>query len=390
MDKRQPYPSAGSELVVLVLVALVAASACNYIAPFDPEDQPLRPSTLLEDGDHDGGFNGNGDSDIDGDADNEPCQPNCERRSCGPDGCGGLCEPGCNGETEACVVDVTHALPAPSTPYRCEVPERGRWVFIATGETFDMGSPPNEFGRDDDDEELHDVTLNHSFIIYSSELDQREVGQMLHGRDPSQLVGSLCNEGCPGEHLTWHEAAAATNHMSFETNLPLCYECEVHNGEHQCQLAERWSSPYECPGFRLPTEAEWEFAARASRPEATYVGDFASGDQGCLEEHRLIDEVAWFCGNAEESTHTTGSKLPNDWGLFDMLGNVAEWCHDVYDAEFGDDREVDPWGPSEGTHRVFRGGSWEDDVEALRAAAREGLPPDTRSYIGLRPVRTVR
>ncbi len=132
----------------------------------------------------------------------------------------------------------------------------------------------------------------------------------------------------------------------------------------------------EWAGGRLPTEAEWEYAARAGT-----TGDYA-GD---------LDAMAWYRANSNNSTHPVGQKAPNDWGLYDMHGNVWEWVQDWYDSDYYDGSPTrDPKGPASGSRRVIRGGSWYNDAWSVRSANRLLHTPDLRSnVIGFRIVRTV-
>lgn len=129
--------------------------------------------------------------------------------------------------------------------------------------------------------------------------------------------------------------------------------------------------------YRLPTEAEWEYACR--------VGDTVRHEEN-------LDAMAWYDKNSESHTHEAGEKQPNDWGLYDMYGNMWEWCQDRYDRNYYRQRlSIDPQGPASGAHRVIRGGSWSSSVALLRARHRDAEPPDYRSpTIGFRLVRTPR
>ena len=126
--------------------------------------------------------------------------------------------------------------------------------------------------------------------------------------------------------------------------------------------------------YRLPTEAEWEYAARAG----------TAGDTT-----RNLDSLAWYHGNSGGQTHPVGQQQPNAWGLYDMLGNVWEWCQDWYDANYyGNSPTEDPRGPSSGSNRVLRGGSWSGGAGVVRVAYRDGGSPDSRTDgIGFRCVR---
>ena len=123
-------------------------------------------------------------------------------------------------------------------------------------------------------------------------------------------------------------------------------------------------------GYRLPTEAEWEYACRAKSTTLYPFGD----DAGKLDEH------AWYTGNAEGKTHPVGQKLPNAWGLYDMLGNVWEWCTDRYDEKYyASSPSADPPGAAGASHRVIRGGSW---VSTPGAAGRRAATGTRRMYRG--------
>lgn len=160
-----------------------------------------------------------------------------------------------------------------------------------------------------------------------------------------------------------------------------------------------------CKGYRLPTEAEWEYAARAGSVASTYAGDLKIlGERNAP----ILDGIAWYGGNSGVTysggydchgwkatqypasscgPHPIQQKRPNAWGLSDMLGNVFEWCWDWY-GEYGDVRS-DPQGPSSGTNRVFRGGAWSYDAGGVRAANRLSTRPGSREwFMGFRLCRT--
>jgi formylglycine-generating enzyme required for sulfatase activity len=297
------------------------------------------------------------------------CTPDCAGRECGPDGCGGSCAPGCStGET--CNPDgscVGGGVP-------------GTWVTVTAG-TFMMGSPPGELGRDTG-ETQHDVTLTGDFEILSTEVTQGEF-DLLMGYNPSYFSG--CGGDCPVEAVSWYEAAAYCNELSGGAGLSQCYDCTGSGASVTCSPAAAYASPYDCPGYRLPTEAEWEYAARAGTTTATYNGDLDVTD---CSSSTVLDPIAWYCGNSGGETHEVGTLDANAWGLYDMLGNVWEWCHDWYD-DYPSGSVTDPWGSGAGSYRVIRGGSWYSDAGGTRAAGRNGVTPGVRnSDIGFRPVRS--
>ncbi len=141
-----------------------------------------------------------------------------------------------------------------------------------------------------------------------------------------------------------------------------------------------WLSQETGAGYRLLTEAEWEYACRAGKQTRFYWGDDPNNEE--------IDDYAWYDGNSESKTHDAGQKKPNAWGLFDMSGNVWEWCQDWY-GNYSSGAQKDPKGPKSGSSRVLRGGSWDDNAVYLRSAFRSRYAPAFSYYdIGFRVVRT--
>jgi formylglycine-generating enzyme required for sulfatase activity len=252
--------------------------------------------------------------------------------------------------------------------------------------SFRMGSPEEEVGHGFD-EDRHEVTLTRPLLVGLTEVTQADfIARM--GYDPSYFPGCL---ECPVEFLSWHEAAAFANQVSIEEGLPACYECDGSGGLAICQAA---GDPYACEGYRLPTEAEWEFVARAGFETAFDGGNdlqpgTAEDCEGELElsAGAILDQLAWYCGNMADGPQPVGSLAVNSLGLADVHGNVWEWCHDLY-GEYGGDAE-DPSGPAEGNERIYRGGSWDFEPGELRYARRGRYDPGYRDYdIGLRLVRT--
>jgi formylglycine-generating enzyme required for sulfatase activity len=207
------------------------------------------------------------------------------------------------------------------------------YVRIARG-TFMMGSPPDEGGREDD-ETQHRVTITRAYCMKATEVTHGE-WQAVMGSNPSEFTS--CGANCPVENVSWEEAVGYANALSRREGLPECYSDSTFSG-------------LSCKGYRLPTEAEWEYAARAGTTAATYGN---------------LDSVAWYTANSGAATHPVGQKQPNAWGLYDMLGNVWEWTGDWYGDYSGS--ALDPTGPATRFHRVFRGGSWDDSY--ARAAFR--------------------
>jgi formylglycine-generating enzyme required for sulfatase activity len=164
------------------------------------------------------------------------------------------------------------------------------------------------------------------------------------GTNPSEFTG----DDCPVEYVSWDDAQ---------------------------EFIQKLNDSEPGAGYCLPTDAQWEFACRAGS-STTYC--FGNGT-----DH--LDRYAWYVDNAEDQTHPVGRKQPNDWGLYDMHGNVWEWCSDWYDAIYSSDSVTDPEGALNGSHRVIRGGSWSERSNYARCATRESEKPDRRhGNIGFR------
>jgi len=163
------------------------------------------------------------------------------------------------------------------------------------------------------------------------------------------------NPNNPVERVRWRDAKQYCNERSLMEGLKPCYN----------EKTADWNCDYSANGYRLPTEAEWEYACRAGT-EGPY--DFGAPDK--------LRQYAWFAGNSDQKTHPTGQKKPNRWGLYDMYGNVSEWCEDVYDpAYYKQSPAADPQGPpntGKDVRRVIRGGSWKSSPDMCRATFRQG------------------
>jgi formylglycine-generating enzyme required for sulfatase activity len=217
-----------------------------------------------------------------------------------------------------------------------------RMVQVPAG-TFRMGSPPGEPLRQEE-EVPRRVTLTRSFRIAATEVTQKQwLALMPANRSPQQ------GDDLPVTSVSWKEAQ-----------------------EFCLELSQKEGTTY-----RLPTEAEWEYACRAGG-----VSSPATGAE--------LAAVAWYADNSEETTHPVGSKGTNAWGLHDMLGNVAEWTLDAYGPYPRVEEDKDPAGPATGPTRVVRGGSWRSFPPALRCAARVGTPESYQlRHVGLRVVQEI-
>lgn len=221
-------------------------------------------------------------------------------------------------------------------------------VWIPPG-AFNMGSPANENGRNETEGPQHTVTISKGFWLGKYEVTQAQ-WQAVMGNNPSHFTG---DGNLPVERVSW-------------------YNCQEFIG----RLNAKGEG-----AFRLPSEAEWEYACRAGTTTAYYFGD---------DSDRLGD-CAWYGANSGKKTHPVGQKKPNAWGLYDMHGNAWEWCQDWYhDSYIGAPTDGSAWESPAGRYRVFRGGSWDNGFTSnCRAAYRRSSTPDTSSYrFGFRVVRT--
>jgi formylglycine-generating enzyme required for sulfatase activity len=263
----------------------------------------------------------------------------------------------------------------------------GTWVKIVSG-TFAMGSPSTEPCRGSD-EELHTVTLSQSFEVQTTEVTQGQFQQVL---GYSRAAFTSCGLSCPAETLTWHEAAAYCNALSAKKGLTPCYTCTGSGASISCSQGAAFAGAafYTCPGYRLPTEAEWEYAYRATTTTGYYGGPVTLASCGCSPLDPSLDPIGWYCGNSGNTTHPVAQKQANLWGLYDMAGNVFEWINDLYTSSLGTSPVTNPWGGTSGSNRVWKGGAWCFNATFARAAYRDKSPQGASSnQIGFRCVRTV-
>ncbi len=222
-----------------------------------------------------------------------------------------------------------------------------KMVYVEPG-TFTMGSPGE--ADQDEDETPHKVTISSGYWICIYEVKQREYRAVIN-ENPSSFKG----DNLPVESVNWYDA------VNF---------CEKLNEREAASLP---------PGYvyRLPTEAEWEYAARGGKKSRGFK--YSGGDD--------LAAVGWYVGNSGNVTHEPGTKLPNELGIYDMSGNVAEWCHDWYE-KYGSAGQQDPSGAEENnSYRVIRGGAWDGNPRGCRPADRDFyLPGSPNIDIGFRVV----
>jgi len=224
-------------------------------------------------------------------------------------------------------------------------------VLIPKG-TFTMGSP-NEEERAENDEEQHQVTISKDYYLGVTEVTQGQYEKVM-GTNPSifqkRVIRKSDSSMYPVESVSWEDAVEFCKNLS---ELP------------EEKKAGRV--------YRLPTEAEWEYACRAGSKTAYSFG----------ADSRSLGDYAWFGGNSGQQTHPVGEKKANAWGLYDMHGNVLEWCSDWY-GEYPKGTVSDPSGPNEGSDRVVRGGGWIIGAAFCRSVVRYGIDPSFRFGYGFR------
>lgn len=296
------------------------------------------------------------------------------------------------------------------------------WVIVPNG-AFTYGSPYSQPCRGANDEELVDVVITHPFKMASTEITRKQ-WRMTGFPDPSKA--EPCDD-CAQGWVNWYDSLAWLNSLSRAADLPECYDLSKCTGavgascpdgnfyQYGCSIAKdetdflpqiftcpgnvhKYPARVDCPGYRLPTVAEWEWAARGGTTTATYYGDLTADTADCPSDPAL-DSIAWHCGNSDPVLHPVAQLQPNDYGLYDMLGNVGEWTSDIYTGaglqinEGKDPPLVDPVGELNehwANTRSLRGGFV--SMESCRCAATTNFPLQGESrvyYSGFRPVRTI-
>jgi formylglycine-generating enzyme required for sulfatase activity len=257
-------------------------------------------------------------------------------------------------------------------------------LVVINGGMFLMGSPEHEAQRSGSEGPRHHVLLN-SFYLGKSEVTQSEYEDVM-GKNPSRFKGP----DLPVESVTWYEAVEFCNRLSEWERLTPAYTIEKNtrdpnnkNEKDTVKLRVTWNRGAD--GYRLPTEAEWEYACRAGRGTPFGAGNIITTfDANYNGEYPYNDNLK---GIYRRKTTTAGSFAPNDWGLHDMHGNTAEWCWDWF-GDYTSEAETNPAGAESGALRVMRGGSWNDHGQNLRSSHRSCEDPFFRgSDIGFRVAR---
>ena len=259
----------------------------------------------------------------------------------------------------------------------------GDGLVRINGGAFMMGSPVEEQGRGGN-EIQRQITVS-SFFMGKHEVTQAEY-QELTGTNPSYFKGP----NLPVENVSWFDAVEYCNKLSEKEGLSAAYAIDKSKSDPNNRNSGdpvRWVVTWNrgANGYRLPTEAEWEYACRAGTTTPFNTGSNITGSQVNYDGSRPYDSGAKDLYRQE--TTPVGSFPPNLFGLCDMHGNVGEWCWD-WNGEYRKEAEANPTGAPSGLYRVFRGGSWNSSGQFVRSACRSGLNPSGRGYyLGFRLAR---
>ena len=278
-------------------------------------------------------------------------------------------------ESEIEPQEVIENVAEKTKPIETTSPKIVQWSLV-NGKTFKMGAILGASNA----KPRHEVVLSYDFQMMKTEVTQSEYKSLMQ-KNPSYFQD--CGDDCPVEWVTWREAAAYANAYSKSQNLESCYVL----------VRDRvsWPKGLNCKGWRLPTEAEWELAARSSKPLTVQSNIELSNDDDDIiyfAGSNDADDVAWYKQNSDNKTHPVCTKEPNHLGICDLSGNVAEWVYDGY-ARYTSEKKTDPLGPLRSETRIYRGGSWKDSDSNLQITKRSSREIDYQeSYLGIRLVRT--
>jgi len=251
--------------------------------------------------------------------------------------------------------------------------------------TFMMGSPETEIGSFDDERPQRQVTLSAGFHMTRFPVTQWQWVEVM-GSNPVPSDSVHYGRWRPVVNVNWFDAIVFANRLSIMEGLSPAYRIggstnsddwgEAPTGANSPNL-DAWNAVEMVAGsngWRLPTEAQWEYAARAGTTTA-----FSNGAQDWNDPS--VDEIAWTDRNSGGRTHNVGTRAANPWGLHDMHGNVSEWTWDWWQGNLGTDPATDPTGASSGSFRVGRGGSWLSSAQSARSAIRSNVNPFSRYII---------
>ncbi len=247
--------------------------------------------------------------------------------------------------------------------------------------TFQMGQKEFTFS-----EPVHKVTISNPFYMGTHEVTQAQYKKII-GKNPSAFrqikeKGSnnfLNTDSFPVENISWLDAVRFCNALSVNQGLLPCYR----NQNNATKIADTdivfcdWNAT----GYRLPTEAEWEYSCRANATTTYFWGEDSAEE--------TVDQYAWYDANSKRMSHPGGEKLMNAFGLYDMSGNVSEWCWDWSDY-YCSSEQIDPKGPDSGKYRISRGGYYEQRVDAVCSVARDHFYPNKAGNDGTIGFRVVR
>lgn len=286
------------------------------------------------------------------------------------------------------------------------LPEAKVWIYearsgpgavrmeLVEGATFLMGSSSQREYVSQDEKPQHEVTLTYDYWIQTTETTWSQWNEV---RDWALLNGYFdLSQGSPGFQIstengsmypvvdiTWYDIIKWLNAYSEMTGLNPCYTKDgaiYRDGIHEPDWDENQN------GFRLPTEAEWEFACKGSSPTDFYNGDLSQ--PLCSPLDPVLDLIGWYCGNTD-GPREVRQRYPNSLGLFDMSGSIWEWCWNKGPYDYTELAAINPAGPDIGIFRIGRGGAWAETAHECRSTNRSVLRPTSSTLLfGFRPVRT--